>query len=98
MSDPQIMIAYAFPKHEADRARLRAKLPGVPLTAIYKEGVDMPCGKCGMVLNVGPRVAAILAKTPMLLCCPWCVVKVSREMEFDIMHMGNPDSKFEGEE
>lgn len=92
----QFMIAFAFPKHEADRQKIRDIMPGMPLTAIYKDGVDRPCPKCGITLNVGPRVAA----SGYTVYCPLCLVQFMRENggsgEFGVMHLGNPDSKPEG--
>ena len=79
-------IGVAFPKHEADRQRLRALKPGAPLPAIYADGVDRPCADCGLLLNVGPRLAA----TGVPVICPLCVV---RRGGGDIVHLGNPDSK-----
>jgi len=96
-NEPQLTIAFAMPKLEFDRERLRRQLPGVPLVAIYKDGVDKPCARCAMTLNVGPRVAA----TGIAVYCPWCVMKVMQQEHIEIadtLSLGKPDSKFENEE
>jgi hypothetical protein len=84
-----VVIAIAFPKHEADRARLRRLVPK-PLPAIYVDGEDRPCAKCGMLLNVGPRVAA----TSAVVYCPECGVGLAGR-DADLIELGNPDSRDE---
>lgn len=84
-------IGIALPKHESDRQKLRDLLPGEPLPAIYKEGADRPCNICGMILNVGPRLDSMNVD----VVCPWCakLISIGQEEEFDIISLGNPDSK-----
>jgi len=84
-----ITIAIAFPKHEDDRAKLRAKLPGVPLPAIYEGGEDRPCPRCGVVLNVGPRVVA----SGVTAYCVPCAYVLTRGMRHETVSLDNPDSE-----
>jgi hypothetical protein len=88
-------IAIAFPKHEADREKFRALVAGPngpKLPAIYEFGVDRPCAKCEMVLNVGPRVAA----TGVPVYCLFCAMSLMTEGDtVALTNLGNPDSKDE---
>lgn len=86
------MIGLAFPKHEADRARLRAlwrDLP--PMPAIYEDGEDRRCALCPMILNVGPRVAA----SGVVVVCLECLVKVTGDdaVALTMVNLNNPNSK-----
>jgi hypothetical protein len=84
-----MVTAVAFPKRHADRERLRAIL--LPLPALYPDGIERPCAKCGMVLDVGPRLAA---HGYDVLLCPWHLAELAPGSAFTVS-LGNPDSKFE---
>src|SRR5262245_44397146 len=73
----------AFPQHESDREQLREHLEAtarehglsapLKLPARYTSGAVLPCFRCDMHLNVGPRCLAVLQqdRTASLLC-PRC--------------------------
>lgn len=95
MSD-EIKIAIAFPKYEADRARIRAMVPpgGPKMPAIYEDGEDRPCVGCKVILNVGPRVAA----TGVPVYCIVCATRLMQDVGVDtygIQSLNNPASRDE---
>lgn len=94
----EIPIAVALPDGERDRQRLREALDPMPLPAKYVNGaVTLPCSECLMPLNVGPRINARIEEDGVKLVCPWCMGKFATEGS-RIENMGNPDSKWEGQQ
>jgi hypothetical protein len=92
-----LKIATAMPDLERDRQRMRELADPMPIPARYVTGaVTLPCSACAMPLNVGPRVAEQVEEG-VTLVCPFCLFKFSNG-EFDIEHLGNPDSHWEGEQ
>lgn len=97
MSGP--ILAVAFPKREADRARLRVLMEGTgaQIPALYPHGIERPCMDCAMVLDVGPRVVAQLHEhqDTARLYCPICVAKylVEDASPLTMVNLGNPDSR-----
>jgi hypothetical protein len=95
-------LALAFPKRESDRARLRSWLRAhtdVRMPALYPHGIERACMTCGMVLDVGPRLAALLAERQdgITLVCPLCVPSEAAQRKLQVQHLGNPDSRPEDE-
>jgi hypothetical protein len=81
-------FAIAFPVRETDRAILRREFPGVPLPALYTDGIERPCRSCAMPLNVGPRIASL----GCAVYCPWCILRVPGVTDATVIDLGNPAS------
>ena len=74
------------------------QLAGHPLPAIYPDSIDLPCSRCGLVLTVGPRIAAEMrVDTEIALVCPFCLTAADLAGVYTITDLGNPASLFEDE-
>jgi hypothetical protein len=91
---PPTFLAIAFPYADAQRELLRKVMPDHRLPSLYREGAeDRPCTRCGMRLNVGPRLLALLHTQPgLLIYCPICGTAETHGEPTDVMHLGNPES------
>lgn len=96
MTDERRLIVLAFPEDEADRDILRRILnrPGDPkMPAKYPGAIVLPCCRCGMRLNVGPRSQEAL-QNRLRLYCPMCAGKLlESEKDVAVGNLGNPDSR-----
>lgn len=105
MTNEQLKVLVAFPVAESMRAFLRAtNTGGMPLPSLYRVGAEnRPCGECGMTLNVGPRLLAVMAEEPAAkLVCPLCLLYVAEQVkakdeDITTIELGNPESGWEGE-
>lgn len=105
MSDEETFkLAGCFPHRDGDREKLKLIMHGRPIPAKVPDSIVVPCHKCGMELEMGPRLVKVReTEAPdMQPVCPWCFVTLMGEYrgtnsmrDLTITNLGNPQSQWD---